>query len=99
MAPVVNLSMSLGRAKGVKSMKKVFFPALVVVKGAVPVSDKKIDRNYETRISVTKHPIKVSINVCSVYFHSVTTLGIINERKIVETKTGANFRFHFLREK
>lgn len=60
--------MSLGRAKGVKSLKKVFFffPALVVVKGAVPVSNKKIDRNYETRISVTKHPIKVSINVCSV---------------------------------
>lgn len=59
--------MSLGRAKGVKSVKKVFFfPALVVVKGAVLVSDKKIDRNYETRISVTKHPIKVSINVCSV---------------------------------
>lgn len=59
--------MSLGRAKGVKSLIKVFFlPALVVVKGAVPVSDKKMDRNYETRISVTKHPIKVSMNVSSV---------------------------------
>lgn len=50
--------MSLGRAKGVKSLKKVFLPSFVGVKGAVPVSDKKIDRNYETRISVTTHPKK-----------------------------------------
>ena len=55
----VNLSMSLGRAKSVQSLKKVIFlPALIGFKGAVPVSDKKIDRNYETRISVTTHPKK-----------------------------------------
>lgn len=54
----MNLSISLGRAKGVKSLKKFFLPAFVGVKGAVPVSDKKIDRNYETRISVTTHPKK-----------------------------------------
>lgn len=44
--------------KALKAWKKFFLPAFVGVKGAVPVSDKKIDRNYETRISVTTHPKK-----------------------------------------
>ena len=46
--------------KALKAWKKFFFflPALIGFKGAVPVSDKKIDRNYETRISVTTHPKK-----------------------------------------
>ena len=33
------------------------------------------------------------------FFHGITPRGIINEGKVVETKTGAKFRFHFLREK
>ena len=64
--------------------KKVFSfpPVLVGVTGTVPVSDKRIDRNYESRISlnVLKHD------------------SIINERKVVESKSGAKFRLHFVRE-
>ena len=80
---------SLGRAKGeVKKRqlekKKVFSfpPVLVGVTGTVPVSDKRIDRNYESRISV--NVLKYD--------------GIINERKVGESKCGAKFRFHFVRE-
>lgn len=79
---------SLGRAKGEMkkgSLKKNVFsfpPVLVGVTGTVPVSDKRIDRNYESRISV------------NVLKHD----GIINERKVVESKSGAKFRLHFVRE-
>lgn len=64
--------------------KKVFSfpPVLVDVTGTVPVSDKRIDRNYESRICV---------NV-------LRNDGIINERKVVESKSGATFRLHFVRE-
>ena len=64
--------------------KKVFSfpPVLVGVTGTVPVSDKRIDRNCESRISV------------NVLRHDV----IINERKVVESKSGAKFRLHFVRE-
>ena len=66
------------------SKKKVFcFPSVLVgVTGTVPVSDNRIDRNYESRISV---------NVLKYE-------GIMNERKVVESKSGAKFRLHFVRE-
>ena len=60
---------------------------LVGVTGAVPVSDKRIDRNYESRISV---------NVLK--YDGIIRFGIINERKVVESKSGAKFRLHFVRE-
>lgn len=57
--------------------KKVFSfpPVLVGVTGTVPVSDKRIDRNYESRISV------------NVLRHD----GIINERKVVGAKFRLHF--------
>lgn len=65
-----------------KKKKISFPPVLVGVTGTVRVSDKRIDRNYESRISV------------NVVKHD----GIINERKVVESKSGAKFRLHFVRE-